>query len=83
MHSIQGFRPVDSSKIKSYFFIIVDAFVAFGTLAGMIVQSEAVTKFSKAFRLVRILRLMIMIKPIRVPQCSLGCIGEIFLKVID
>ena len=40
-----------------------DAFVAFGTLAGMIVQSEAVTKFSKAFRLVR---LMIMIKPIRV-----------------
>ena len=43
-----------------------DAFVAFGSLAGMIVQSDAVTKFSKAFRLVRILRLMIMIKPIRV-----------------
>jgi hypothetical protein len=43
-----------------------DAFVACGTLAGKLVQSESVTKFSKAFRLVRILRLMIMIRPIRV-----------------
>ena len=50
-----------------------DAFVACGTLAGKIVQSESVTKFSKAFRLVRILRLMIMIRPIRVILETLIC----------
>jgi len=43
-----------------------DAFVAFGSLAGMVAQSPSITKFSKAFRLVRILRLMIMIRAIRV-----------------
>ena len=31
-----------------------DAFVAFGSLAGMIAKSASITKFSKAFRLVRL-----------------------------
>ena len=43
-----------------------DGFVAIGSLAGMIISNPSVTKFSKAFRLARILRLMIMIKAIRV-----------------
>lgn len=43
-----------------------DGLVAVGSLAGMILSSPSVTKFSKAFRLVRILRLMIMIQAIRV-----------------
>ena len=43
-----------------------DGLVAIGSLAGMILSNPSVTKFSKAFRLARILRLMIMIKAIRV-----------------
>ena len=43
-----------------------DAFVCFGSVAGMVINSPSVTKISKAFRLFRILRLMIMIKAIRV-----------------
>ena len=59
---------------------LFDAIVATGALVGMVYQSHHVTKFSKAFRLTRILRLMIMFRPIRM---ILETLIAVWLEIIN
>lgn len=45
---------------------VFDVFVAAGTLVGYLISSPQITQFVKAFRLLRVVRLMIIIKKIRI-----------------
>jgi hypothetical protein len=60
---------------------LFDVFVVAGTALGYIFNNSRVVQFAKAFRLMRVVRLMAMIKPIRIIlETLIMCIPQVRRK---